>query len=249
MICRGYAGGKGPEGAGRPPSPNPGTSEASATPLSAAMTEPAATPAVDPDLEIVERVRRGDHALFELLLRRHNRRVFRVARAIVGDDAEAEDVMQDAYVRAFAALADFGGRARFATWLTRIAVHEALARRRRRRADDPDAVEGLMDAGRGPAEAASSAEVERLLESAIGRLAEPFRLVFVLRAVEQLPVADVAECLQLDEGTVKTRYFRARSTLKGLLARHADALAPHLFDFQLQRCDRVVANVLRRLSQ
>jgi RNA polymerase sigma-70 factor, ECF subfamily len=212
------------------------------------MTTPQ-TGEIDPDAEIVERVRRGERELFELLLRRHNRRIFRVAHAVLGDAAEAEDVMQDAYVRAFAALGDFGGRARFSTWLTRIAVHEALARRRRRRAHDPDAVETLMDGARGPDEAASSAEVRRLLEGAIARLGEPFRLVFVLRAVEQLPVADVAECLQLDEATVKTRYFRARATLKGLLAQHAEALAPHLYDFGLQHCDRVVASVLRRISQ
>jgi RNA polymerase sigma-70 factor (ECF subfamily) len=212
------------------------------------MTTPPETPAVDPDLEIVERVRAGERELYELLLRRHNRRVFRVVLAIVGDATEAEDVMQDAYVRAFAALDGFEGRARFATWLTRIAVHEALARRRKRRAHDCDAVETLMDDAHAPDRIASGAETARLLEHAIGRLAEPFRLVFVLRAVEQLPVAEVAECLQLDEATVRTRFFRARATLQGLLARHAEALAPGLYDFQLQRCDRVVAAVLRRIA-
>jgi RNA polymerase sigma-70 factor (ECF subfamily) len=225
-----------------------------AVPDSIAVTDmreppPPTAAAADPDLEVVERVRRGEHELFELLVRRHNPRVFRIARAIVGDGAEAEDVMQEAYVRAFAALAGFGGRARFSTWLARIVVHEALARRRRRTPHHPDEVNRVVDHANGPEEAASSAEVRRLLEHAIARLEEPFRLVFVLRAVEQMPAADVADCLQIEEATVNTRYFRARSTLKGLLAQHAEALAPHLFHFQLQRCDRVVANVLRRILQ
>ena len=211
--------------------------------------EPQVSPGTDPDLEVVQRILDGEPHLFELLMRRHNQRVYRVARAFVRDAAEAEDVMQEAYVRAYQALADFAGRARFSTWLVRITVHEAMARRRRRRDGVPDAVEQLMDGAHGPDEAAISAEVRRLLENAIARLDEPFRVVFVLRAIEQLPVADVAECLQLDESTVKTRYFRARATLQGLLAQHADALAPHLYDFQLQRCDRVVRNVLQRLPQ
>ncbi len=213
------------------------------------MHETSSSPAVDPDLGVVQRIRQGEPHLFELLMRRHNQRLFRVARAFVGDAAEAEDVMQEAYVRAFAALPDFAGRARFVTWLVRITIHEAMARRRRRREGAADEVEQLMDGARGPDEAASSAEVRRLLEGAIARLDEPFRVVFVLRAIEQMPVAEVAECLQLDESTVKTRYFRARATLKGLLAQHAEALAPHLYDFHLQRCDRVVAGVLQRLPQ
>lgn len=213
------------------------------------MHESSTSPAVDPDLDVVQRIQQGELHLFELLMRRHNQRIFRVARAFVGDAEEAEDVMQEAYVRAFAALADFAGRARFLTWLVRITIHEAMARRRRRRGGAAGEVEQLMDGARGPDEAASSAEVRRLLEGAIARLDEPFRVVFVLRAIEQMPVAEVADCLQLDESTVKTRYFRARATLKGLLAQHAEALAPHLYSFHLQRCDRVVAGVLQRLQQ
>lgn len=205
----------------------------------------------DPDGEVVARVRAGEKQLFELLIRRHNRRLFRLTRAIVGDAGEAEEVMQTAYVNAFAALPAFAGKARFGTWLARIAIHEAMAksRQRRRTTDrfDP-AVEQLMDATRGPDDAAMSAEVLRLLERAIAQLDEPFRVVFVLRAVEQLSVGEVADVLQIEENTVKTRYFRARATLKGLLAQHAEALAPGLFDFQLARCDRVVAAVMQRLS-
>ena len=210
------------------------------------MSDSPTLPGSDPDLDLVHRVRSGETQLFELLMRRHNRRLFRVARVFAANVNEAEDIMQDAYVRAFTALDRFEERARFSTWLTRIAINEALARCRHRRANTYD-VEHLMDTTHGPDDLASSAEVRRLLESAIARLEEPFRLVFVLRAVEQLSVREVSECLDVEEATVKTRYLRARATLKGVLARHAEALAPGLYDFHLHRCDRVVARVMQKL--
>jgi RNA polymerase sigma-70 factor (ECF subfamily) len=216
--------------------------------MDAAMQGPPTLPSEDPDAVVVSRIRGGETHLFELLMRRHNERVFRVARAIVADGGEAEDVMQDAYVRAFAALDRFEGRSRFSTWLTSITIHEALARKRHARAQSDGDVEHLMDPARGPADVASAAELRPLLEAAIDRLDDPFRLVFVLRAVEQLSVREVAECLAIDEATVKTRYFRARATLKGLLAEHAEGEAPHLFDFPRQRCDRVVARVMQRID-
>ena len=211
------------------------------------MQGPPTIPSEDPDAVVVSRIRGGETHLFELLMRRHNQRVFRVARAIVADGDEAEDVMQDAYVRAFAALDRFEGRARFSTWLTSITIHEALARKRRGRTRTDGDVEQLMDPARGPAEIASAAELRPLLETAIARLDDPFRLVFVLRAVEQMSVREVSDCLDIDEATVKTRYFRARATLKGLLAEHAEVVAPNLFDFPRLRCDRIVARVLQRL--
>jgi len=226
-----------------------GTSIDFPTPITAVMPEPPTIPDEDPDAIVVQRIRSGETQLFELLMRRHNQRVFRVAKAIVSDGDEAEDVMQDAYVRAFASLARFEGRSRFSTWLTSITIHEALARQRHRRTRTDDDVEHLMDPARGPVDIASSAELRPLLEAAIARLDDPFRLVFVLRAVEQLSVREVAECLDIDEATVKTRYFRARTTLKGLLAGHAEVVAPQLFDFPRPRCDRVVAHVLQRLSK
>ena len=203
-------------------------------------------PDVDPDGETVARIRRGEHQLFEVLMRRHNRRLFRVALAILGDADDAEDVMQETYVRAFGALAQFAGQARFATWLVRIAVHEALARKRRRMLPT-DATEQVLDDALGPLEAVSTAEVQALIEAAVQRLPAAFRVVFVLRNVEQLSVQDTAAALGIDEATVKTRAFRARALLRGLLAGTAAEVAPHLFDFPLTRCDRVVARVLARL--
>ena len=210
------------------------------------MPEPPTLPS-DPDLDLVHRIRGGETQLFEVLMRRHNRRLFRTARVFTTNVNEAEDIMQDAYVRAFTALDRFEERARFSTWLTRIAINEALARCRRRRENAYDDVEHLMDTAHSPDDLASSAEVRRLLESAIAKLEEPFRLVFVLRAVEQLSVREVSECLDVEEATVKTRYLRARATLKGVLAQHAEAIAPGLYDFHLQRCDRVVARVMQKL--
>lgn len=204
-------------------------------------------PTADPDLEVVQRIRTGEPQLFELLMRRHNRRLFRVALSIVADADEAEDVMQDTYLRAFSSLAQFAGQARFATWLVRIAIHEALARRRRRGLPSDDGAERVLDDALGPAETAGAAEVGALIEGAIRRLPDPFRVVFVLRAVEQLSVQETAECLGIDEATVKTRAFRARALLRGLLASTATEVAPHLFDFPLTRCDRVVAFVLGQL--
>ena len=212
------------------------------------MTTDPTLQGIDPDADVVRRVRQGERDAFELLMRRHNVRVFRAVRAFVRDADEAEDVMQEAYLRAFRSLDRFEGRSLFVTWLTRIAIHEALARRRRRERSAAHEIGDVMDGTFDPAALASSAELGRILEDAIDRLPEPFRSVFVLRAVEQVPVCEVAECLELEEATVKTRLFRAKALLQGLLARHAESHAPYLFPFPRQRCDRVVANVLQRLS-
>jgi RNA polymerase sigma-70 factor (ECF subfamily) len=204
-------------------------------------------PTTDPDLEVVQRIRAGEPQLFELLMRRHNRRLFRVALSIVGNADEAEDVMQDAYMRAFSSLAQFAGQSLFSTWLVRIAIHEALARRRRRGLPVDADAEAVLDDALGPPEIAGASEVGALIEGAIQRLPDPFRVVFVLRAVEQMSVHETAECLGIDGATVKTRTFRARALLRGLLASTATEVAPHLFDFPLTRCDSLVARVLTRL--
>jgi RNA polymerase sigma-70 factor, ECF subfamily len=206
------------------------------------------------DEEVVARVRVGEGQLFELLMRRHNRRIYRAARAIVGDDAEAEDVMQDAYVRAYSHLDEFEGRARFATWLTRIAVHEALARLRRRRRFQPlDAetqeTESMSTSQRSsPEQRASDGEVRAVLEKAIDGLSEDFRAVFVLRAVEGLSGTETAECLGIPEETVKTRLFRARARLQEAVLETLEPAVPSAYDFHLSRCDRVVAAVLSRIG-
>lgn len=205
------------------------------------------------DEQIVERVRAGEQQLFEVLMRRHNPQVYRAARSIVHDDGEAEDVMQDAYVRAYEHLGEFEGRSRFSTWVTRIAVHEALARARRsKRYDSLDAGE---DGGSSmpaapvatPEQQTSDGEMRRLLEQAVNALPEEFRSVFVLRAVQGMHGAEVADCLGLEEATVKTRLFRARGRLRDLLEA-AGASVGAVYDFHLSRCDRVVAAVFGRIA-
>jgi RNA polymerase sigma-70 factor (ECF subfamily) len=212
------------------------------------------------DEEVVRRVRNGETALFEVLMRRYNQRVFRIARSILREDGEAEDVMQQAYVNAYQCLDQFEGRARFSTWLTRIAVHEASARaRRRRRLSGLEEVDGLGAAespspagrtpGLDPEQQTLVSEVRRALESAIETLPEAHRCVFVLREVEGLSTLETADCLGVSADVVKTRMYRARQRLKSELLRRADLAAPQLFSFHLSRCDRVVAGVFRRLGK
>jgi RNA polymerase sigma-70 factor, ECF subfamily len=208
---------------------------------------------VDPsDESIVARVVAGDTAAFELLMRRHNRRVFRAARAILRNDDEAEDTMQEAYVSAFTHLCDFGGRSRFSTWLTRIAVYEALRRLRRgKRMTSLEEAETNehepMAATPSPEAAASDVELRPLLEAAVDALPVAFRAVFVMRAVEEMSVDETAEALDIPAETVRTRLHRARSLLRETLAEKVESAAPSAFDFHLSRCDRVVAAVFARI--
>jgi RNA polymerase sigma-70 factor, ECF subfamily len=205
------------------------------------------------DEAIVARVRAGEVQLFELLMRRHNPRVFRVVRGIVHRDDEAEDVMQDAYVRAYDHLHDFRGEARFSTWLTRIAVHEALARVRRERRFEPfDTQEehsAIMpnEPLTSPEQHASNGEVRELLQRSVDELPDDFRSVFVLREVEQLSGAETAACLGIPEETVKTRLFRARKRLQETMLRSLDVALPQIYEFHLSRCNRVVAAVMYRI--
>jgi RNA polymerase sigma-70 factor (ECF subfamily) len=209
------------------------------------------------DEELVRRIRAGEAGLFELIMRRHNQRLYRAARAIVRDDDEAQDVMQQAYVSAYQHLHQFSGLSRFATWLTRIAVYEALARRRkRRRMVEMDALPEFrretLRAWRTslprPDHVAEGAEIRRLLEAAIDALPVGYRAVLVLREVEGLSTAETAECLGLSEPNVKTRLHRAHALLRDGLYRRAGLTRISAFPFHLSRCDRVVAAVNRRLG-
>src|SRR5579859_5187032 len=171
------------------------------------------------DEEVVARVLQGEKAWFEVLLRRHNQRLFRVARAIVKSDAEAEDVAQQAWLSAYAHLAQFESAARFSTWLTRIAVNEALGRVQKgaRRAEVE--LEEVMTT-RTPEVEVAGREEARLLEAAVDELPEAYRLVFMLREVQELSVAETAESLGISEENVKVRLHRARAALReGLIAR------------------------------
>ena len=208
-----------------------------------------------PDDAVIEQVLGGNTALFELLMRRYNERVYRAARCIVRDEQEAEDVMQQAYVNAFAHLRQFNGSARFSTWLTRIAVNEALARLRRRgryEAFDEDSsnVEPFMShrPAENPERQAFAHELRDLLEWAIDRLPNGMREVFVLREVEGLTTLEVAGCLAVSEDVVKTRLSRGRAVLRRLLMERTGAAAPEAFRFHRPRCDRVVAAVLERIA-
>jgi RNA polymerase sigma-70 factor (ECF subfamily) len=207
------------------------------------------------DPEIVRRVLDGDTPLFELLMRRHNERVYRTARAIVRDESEAEDVMQQAYVNAYAHLRQFNGRAQFSTWLTRIAVNEALARVRRKRNyqsvddDTMDMESSMSDAALpDPERQAAAGELRVVLETAIDRLADGAREVFVLRDVEGMSTADVATALDVSEDVVKTRLSRARATIRRDLIARSGASASEVFRFYRPRCDRVVAGVLSSIT-
>jgi RNA polymerase sigma-70 factor (ECF subfamily) len=227
------------------------------------MSEAAATPAVDraawgtlPDDEVVRRVLDGDTMLFEVLMRRYNQRLYRVAQAILRDAAEAEDVMQHAYVAAYTHLDQYAGRARFSTWLTRIAVHEALARVRRRHRErqsapsweaDEDATSLLASTWPDPEQTMLDGELRSRLESAIEALAMVYRSVFVLRDVEGMSTGETAECLGLSEDVVKTRLHRARAQLRKELFR-PDGPPAAPYPFHLLRCDRVVRGVFERLG-
>jgi RNA polymerase sigma-70 factor (ECF subfamily) len=207
-------------------------------------------PAAMPDLEVIARVLAGEAALFELIMRRYNRLLFRLARGVVRDDDEARDVVQDAYLRAYRKLDQFRGPHGFKSWLAQIALNEARARLRKPLvlADDEDALVDVraLQADE-PEFDAMSSEAQRIIESAIDGLPDDFRVVFMLRGVEQLSIAESAELLGIKEATVKTRFHRARSLLRQALARRLDELAPGSFDFDGNRCDAIVATVLTRL--
>jgi RNA polymerase sigma-70 factor (ECF subfamily) len=204
-------------------------------------------------MAVVARVLAGDVAAFETLIRRHNRSVFRAARAIVGSDDEAEDVMQEAYVSAYTHLEDFGGRARFSTWLIRIAVFEALGRKRRAKRvtsfDDADFREEPVANSRSPEHAASDTELRGLLERAVDTLPVGFRAVFMMRSVEELTVEETAEALNIPAETVRTRHHRARAMLRDSLAQTVESTASRAFDFHLSRCDRITFSVLERIRR
>jgi RNA polymerase sigma-70 factor (ECF subfamily) len=206
------------------------------------------------DEEVVRRIIQGERALFEILMRRYNQRLFRVTRSIVANDLEAEDIIQDAYVRAYEHLNQFEGRARFSTWLTKIAIYEAYARVRRVDHQKVDSISMLevrgMDMkanGRDPEEQIYNAELKTVLEKAFDALPDDYRSVFMLREIEGLSTAETAECLELSEENVKTRLHRARALLQRELYSLVGANANMAFQFLGPRCDRIVARVLERI--
>jgi len=228
----------------------------------ASPTLPTAVRLDDSDLALARRIAAGDVAAFEGLMRQHNRRLYRLARAMLRDDAEAEDALQEAYLAAHRAAGTYRGEAKLATWLSRLVTNECLGRMRKKARRENvfpigslDAAEeteaGMSDSPRAPAgpdAALVRTQMRTLLERKLDALPDSFRSVFVLRAVEELNVEETAQCLGIPEATVRTRYFRARSLLRGALALEMDLAERDLYEFGGAHCDRVVASVLARIG-
>ena len=214
-----------------------------------------------PDNTLATLAAGGNTRAFEVIMRRHNRLLFRSARSILKSDAETEDAVQDAYLNAWRALGTFRDDAKLSTWLVRIVLNEALKRVRRRASnvvmfDSGAAVgdgqpEASMEADHDqqPDLVASRAEMRRLMEARIDELPELFRTVFMLRAVEEMTVEEVSAALDIPEATVRTRFFRARSQLRESLSRDMDFALEDAFSFDGARCDRIVAGVLALITR
>jgi RNA polymerase sigma-70 factor (ECF subfamily) len=226
------------------------------------MIPKAAVPLTISDQDLAARIEGGDQAAFAFLMRRHNQRLFRTARSILRNDAEAEDAVQEAYLSAYSSIAQYRSDATLATWLTRIVVNVALGQLRKtaRRANiaflhaEGDATNDRGDADmhesrlESPEDGVMRAQARALLESSIEALPEAFRTVFVPRAVEEMSGEEVGLCLGIPEATVRSRFFRARSQLRASLLKHADYALEEAYSFDGERCDRIVATVLAKLA-
>jgi RNA polymerase sigma-70 factor, ECF subfamily len=214
------------------------------------------------DPQLVARIAGGDQTAFESLMRKYNGKLFRVARAILKDDSDAEDVLQEAYIDAYRHIQDFRGSSQVGTWLTRIVINQALMRLRKEkrrsvlvpfrssRANDTERPEASVadHTTESPSSGVLRDEIRRILERRIDELPLSFRTVFVMREVDEMSVHETAECLGISPATVRTRLFRARALLREALAREIDVAAVDLFAFAGARCDRIVAAVLARVS-
>lgn len=204
------------------------------------------------EAEVVRRVRSGETALFEVLIRRHDQRVYRTVRSILMDEDEAEDAMQQAWIKAYLHLDEFEGTAAFSTWLVRIAANEALGRLRRRSrlAPVPEEQEETMPAiAEGPEERAAAREAVRLVERAVDRLPAPYRAVFMLRDVEGLSTAETATALGIAEDATKVRLHRARAMLRRTLTDLTGTAATQAFPFLAPRCNRMVESVMAAIAR
>jgi len=209
------------------------------------------------DQQVIDQVLAGNTALYEIIMRRYNQRLYRVALSILRDAAEAEDVIQDAYVRAYQHLDQFAGHAAFSTWLTRIAVNQALYRLKLRKRDqqiaefdvDEEQSMKVTEPSLDPEQRASVAELGQLLEEAVLELPGQYRSVIMLRDIEELSTAETAAALELTEENVKTRLHRGRAMMRDLLYTRVGAQGKAAFPFMGLRCDQVVTGVLSRLHE
>ena len=225
------------------------------------MSEPAqihAACADDDDLGIARRIVAGDRSAFELLMRRYNRRLYRLACAYLGDDAEAKDALQDAYLNAYRSIGQFRGEAALATWFSRLVLNACAARKRRstRRNNivplvslnhHMDEIAVLTDAAQGPENLLARKQIRSVLERKVSELPEAFRVVFVLRSVEEMSVEEIAEMLGIPQETVRSRHFRAKGLLREALARDIDLAEGEIYEFGGLHCDEIVAAVLSQL--
>jgi RNA polymerase sigma-70 factor, ECF subfamily len=223
-------------------------------------TAPKTTPAAASDAELVKRALARDEAAVRDIIKANNRRLYRLARGILRNDGEAEDVVQETYVRAFTRLGDFRGESSLSTWLSRIAMNEALGRLRRQRpgVEISSLPQGtleaqiiqfpLMSATDDPEKSMAQREIQHVVEGAIDELPEPFRLVFMTRVVEGMNIEETAEILDLKPETVKTRLHRARAMLRENVEKKIGPLVMEAFPFAGRRCDRLTEAVLKRLG-
>ena len=203
------------------------------------------------DEQVIACILQGDVALFEIVLRRYNQRLYRTVRAITGAAEDAENVVQDACVRAYRSLKQFAGRTTFATWLTRITISEALERLRRegRLVEFEETMPTLSSDALSPEQHVANRELGELLEEAVDALPDIYRAVFMLRDVEGLSISETAACLEITQQTAKTRLHRARVLLRNHLAARAQTAVPATFQFAAARRDALVATVLARIAR
>jgi RNA polymerase sigma-70 factor (ECF subfamily) len=215
-------------------------------------------PVAESDIALARRIADGDAAAFELMMRRHNRRLYRLARATLRSGADAEDALQEAYLLAYRSIGKYRGESSLFTWLSRLVLNECLGRLRKHARRDrlcpimgdiESEVEAmLIDDPDPPYHEAARTEMRAVLESRLDQLPETFRAVFVLRSVEEMSVEETALCLGIPEATVRSRHFRANALLRESLSRDMDLTARDLFEFGGDSCDRVVAATLARLG-
>jgi len=224
------------------------------TPLST-VTPRATGPEAMSDDTIVERVRAGETRLYEVILRRYNQRLYRLARSILRDEGLAQDAVQEAYVAAYFKLDQYVAKGTFGAWLTRIAANEALMSKRKRSRQPESSSSGdddlrLLDSHplSEPSHDSANRQLTALIESAVDGLPEAYRVVFVLRGVQQLSIEETADSLGIPAATVKTRYHRARERLQQALSPHIEGAGLHAFEFAGRRCDQMVARVMTRLG-
>jgi len=213
--------------------------------------------ATDDEASLIRQIAAGGRSEFEQLMRLHNRRLYRIARATLGDHAEAQDAMQEAYLAAYRSIGQFRGDAAIATWLSRLVLNECLGRLRRsaRRQNVIPLVSSnseINTVANGDSELPDRilgrAEMRALLERKLDDLPQSFRVVFILRSVEELSVQETAQCLGIREATVRSRHFRAKSLLRESLAQEVDLAERDLFEFGGTNCAGVIASVLARLN-